>query len=40
MEGPVWWDGYNEEYIIHVAQSLGFSEIHTVKGFLFTGAKL
>lgn len=31
MEGSAWWDVYNEEYIIHTAQSLCFSEIHTPK---------
>lgn len=31
MERPVWRDAHSEEPISHVAQSLGFSEIHTPK---------
>lgn len=31
VERPVWWNAHSEEYIIHVAQSLGFAEIHTPK---------
>lgn len=37
LEGPVWWDVHNEEYM---ARSLGSSEIHTAKVGSFKGCAI